>query len=116
MTPAAWNPTEGPARQGDVTLVLVPDMTGAAFAAKQPERLTLARGSASDHGHYIDAVEVRPAQGDQPRRIYVPADAVLRVEPGSSAWRHPAIAVPAGVYDVLGAVEYTPTAFVPVGD
>lgn len=110
-----WNPADGPCRQGDV--MLIPSRDPEPGRSDRPTaKLLLASGSTSAHAHYLDAIEVRAAVGNRPRQIFVPSPSILRVEPESSAWRHPAIAVPAGVYDVEVHHEFTPAAPVQVGD
>lgn len=84
-------------RQGD--LALVPST--APTVGGDPKVLDLAIGEDSGHAHTITGVRV-----DNLLSLTESAD--LIVTPAPSAWRHDAITVPAGTYDVRVQREYTP--------
>ena len=81
-------------RQGDVALF----RTDGAPVPGTPAPIVIARGDNSEHQHIVPGAR----DGD---RVTIP-DADLAVEP--QAWRHTAIPVPAGTYNIVVQREYTP--------
>jgi len=87
-------------RQGD--LALVPTTTKTDDGTPGVRKLILAMGEDSGHSHAITGKMLD-------KLLTVPeGGADLVVEPATQAWRHEAIAVPAGNYEVRIQREYTP--------
>ena len=94
--------------QGDVTLVRIGEAT-----ACDPVDVTLAVGEESGHSHVIRGA----ARCDQGPRRLLSVPAGTRLEIAGQPWRHDAIVVPAGLYELIDhQIEYTPPGLVRVAD
>jgi len=93
-------------RQGDLHLQRIPDTPIDA----SPRRHTLAIGENSGHAHVVPMARL---QGDV---IVLDEPGQVIVDPPSMAWRHDALALPAGTYRYWVQREYAPEAIRTVSD
>jgi len=91
--------------QGDVALKRIGD----SHTSEPAKQITVAVGEESGHSHVLRGVERARVGGA--RLIDVPQDTQIVV--AGMPWRHDAIMVPAGLYEVIDhQIEYTPAAIV----
>ena len=92
--------------QGDVSLRRIGDSA----TVEAPKAITVAVGEQSGHSHVL-RLGVELVRVDARRLIDVPQD--TQIEVAGMPWRHTALTVPAGLYEVIDhQVEYTPAAIV----
>jgi hypothetical protein len=101
-------------RQGDVLIRRVAKFSTAKLTEIPRENgaVVLAHGEATGHTHAIEAKEARLFRGEKPGVCYLLLDAPVDL----IHQEHAPIALPAGHYEVIRQVEYTPEAIRNVAD
>lgn len=99
--------------QGDVSLVRIGDARRT--KKKDVKAVTLAIGEESGHSHVLKAGVLTIEKSTGKKYLDVPQETQVVVE--GMPWRHTALTVPAGRYELLdGQIEYTPKAIVRSAD
>jgi len=102
-------------RQGDVLIRQVTELPNGSTAVKNEVRIVLAHGEVTGHAHAVrveDAVEFTHADAAGAVRRF------LEVASGANVVHeeHATIPLPAGFYEIIQQVEYTPEAIRNVAD
>ena len=101
-------------RQGDVLVRQIGkiDLSRLTEIPRENGAVVLAHGEATGHTHAIEAKEARLFRGEKPGVCYLLLDAPVDLV----HQEHAPIALPAGHYEVIRQVEYTPEAIRNVAD